>query len=199
MSDVPSVNGWATNAELIKDVAKLYLSRKDYVLDATYGLGNFWTLWRPVRLHRNDLWAPAGTVDTNHDFQALPFETRKFDVVVFDPDYKLNGTPAMKGFDERYGLAVPKRWQDRMEAIRLGAKEAARCSNDRVLVKCQDQVCSGQMRWQTDLVTEAVLGYGYRKVDRFDMLGGGVPQPEGRKQVHALGRGSTLLVFSRVD
>jgi hypothetical protein len=67
-----------------------------------------------------------------------------------------------------------------------------------LLAKCMDQVCSGQVRWQTDVLTARAVELGHRKVDRFDLLGGGRPQPNGRGQVHAYGRPSTLLVFRKL-
>lgn len=37
------------------------------------------------------------------------------------------------------------------------------------------------MRWQTDLVTEAIAELGGRKIDRFDIPTAGMPQPTERK------------------
>ena len=92
-----------------------------------------------------------------------------------------------------------------------GFRECVRISSKWILVKCQDQVCSGQMRWQTDWFTDYAKGLAFqgvklRKVDRFDMIGHAIPQPgiglpeddpRYRKQKHAHGRGSTLLVFQK--
>jgi len=45
------------------------------------------------------------------------------------------------------------------EAYRVLAKKGI------LMVKCQDQVEGGRVRWQTDLITEAVAKAGGRKVD----------------------------------
>lgn len=193
---VPAVSTWATNGDLIADVARVgWLTADMSVLDVTWGKGRFWTKWRPRILVGTDIDPERSPSGRAVDFRELPFGDRRFDAVVFDPPYKLNGTPRLET-DEVYGTGEVARWQDRMALIRDGAAECARVARKVVLVKCQDQVCSGQMRWQTDVVTEAVCAKGFRKADRFDMIGGR-EQPAGRSQKHARGRGSTLLVFVR--
>jgi len=194
---IPAVHAWANNAELIRDAAELWLEEDWTVLDPTYGRGAFWTLWRPARLYARDL-NEQKSEGPPVDFTNMPYPDRTFDAVVFDPPYKLSGTPKMGEMDERYGVDEPERWQDRMEKIRAGAVECARVADRVLMVKCQDQVCSGQMRWQTDMVTEAVCGDRegrWRKADRFDLIGKSMKQDEKREQKHAFGRGSTLLVF----
>ena len=190
---IPAVHAWPTNGHLIADVAKLHLHPDDRVLDATYGRGNWWTEYMPTILRTNDLHTPA---DYRMDFRNLEFDDRSFDVVAFDPPYKLNGTPALGDFDRRYGIAEPTSWQDRMQLIVDGFVECQRVASRLVLAKVQDQVCSGRVRWQTLALVEHASGF--RLVDRFDLVGGGRPQPSGRRQVHAHGRPSTLMVFERV-
>lgn len=190
---VLAAHTWRNNAEMIADVARLgYLN--GHVMDATYGeTGGFWTIWRPDGLVAHDL-----KVD-GVDFTALPELDATYHAVVFDPPYKLSGTPASAGFDTRYGVDQYVRWQDRMLLILRGVAECGRVvkPGGHLLVKCMDQVCSGQMRWQTDAVTRKAQESGFRKVDRFDLLGKFRPQPAGRSQVHARGRPSTLLVFRK--
>lgn len=195
---VRAYNDWPTNGHLIADVAKLgWLRDDDRVLDVTYGMGVFWKVWQPKTLIGCDIDPDKSPFGRSVDFTALPWNLPMFDAVVFDPPYKLNGTPD-EAVDARYGVAETSTWQDRMELIRAGCVECARVSKDRLLVKCQDQVSSGRVRWQTDLVTDTVLGLGgWRKADRFDMTGTSRPQPGDRKQKHAHGRPSTLLVFQR--
>lgn len=191
-------NDWPTNADLIVDVARLgWLRDDDRVLDPTYGLGVFWKKWRPRRFVGCDIDPEKSMLGRSVDFTDLPWHGQFFDAVVFDPPYKLNGTPDGT-MDGRYGVHEVSTWQDRMELIGAGARECARVSCDRLLIKCQDQVSSGQVRWQTDYVTDVIGGLGgWRKVDRFDMIGTARPQPGDRKQKHAHGRPSTLLVFQR--
>jgi hypothetical protein len=191
---VPAAFAWPTNGHLIADVAKLYIDPDAVVLDPTYGRGTWWTRFRPAHLIAHDL-----DLD-GIDFTALPEADASMDVVAFDPPYKLNGTPT-PAVDARYGVAGSyKRWQDRHALIRAGMDEAARVLRPGgvLLLKCQDQVCSGRMRWQTDEFSAHGAVLGLRKVDRFSMLGTTRPQPmKGRTQQHSHGQPSTLLVFER--
>lgn len=197
MADVPAIHDWPSNAELIRDVAQVgYLKEEWTTLDPTYGYGTFWKLWKPLILVATDL-DPKKSPSSKHgqDFTDMPYLDQAFDAVVFDPPYKLNGTPD-EAVDERSGVHKATRWQDRMKLILKGTAECARLAHEVLLVKCQDQVCSGKVRWQTDEVTEVAKLAGLRKVDRFDLLGGR-PQPEGRDQKHARHNSSQLLVFMR--
>lgn len=177
---------------MIADVAKLgYITGT--VLDVTYGRGTFWKNWKPETLITHDL------ATDRVDFRSLPEKDESVDCVVMDPPYKLNGTPALGEFDKRYGVDVPMSWWQRHTMIKNGIREAERVLRKKghLLLKCQDQVSSGQVRWQTIEFTGYALSLGLRLVDRFDMLGKGRPQPKWRRQVHAQGRPSTLLVFKK--
>lgn len=185
---------WPTNAHMIKDVARLgYLHRDAFTLDATYGLGNFWTQWRPTRLITVDRYTLA---DVKADLRYMPFRPGSFDVVVNDPPYKLNGTPSAT--DKAYGVHVPTRWQDRMSLIRASVHACAYLVKPKgyLLVKCQDQVVSGRMVWQTDVVTYAAGQMGMKKIDRLDFLTDPRPQPHTR-QLHARRNYSSLLIFAK--
>lgn len=65
-----------------------------------------------------------------------------------------------------------------------------------LIVKCQDQVVSGKVVWQTDIVTYAAGQVGMKKVDRLDFLTDPRPQPHTR-QILARRNYSTLLVFQK--
>ncbi len=65
-----------------------------------------------------------------------------------------------------------------------------------LLLKCQDQVCSGQVRWQTREFADHAEQLGMRLVDALHLLGHR-PQPAGRRQVHARRNYSTLLVLRK--
>lgn len=186
--------GRKTNAQAIAECVELgYLTDVMSVLDVTYGLGNFWSDWRPTDLTACDL-NPEKAPDFIADFRKLPFQDRSFDAVVIDPPYKLQGKPASGDFDERYGIEIPARWQDRMQLCEDGVIEAARVADDMLFVKCQNQVCSKKVRWQTTIFTEAAVGFGL--VTQLQ-VNGYRPQPSGRPQRTPRNNFSTLLVLKR--
>jgi len=194
-----------TNAELIADCAALgYLRTDDPTFDATYGQGAFWKVWQPSALLAADLHngerSHRGRWVHAWDFTHLPLSDRSFDAVVFDPPYKLNGTSTGIGAsvaDAAYGVDTPASWQDRHALILAGITECARVTHRMLLVKCQDQVCSGAVRWQTRILADHAEAEGFRLVDMLHVQGSR-PQPAGRRQVHARRDYSTLLVLDRV-
>lgn len=195
---VLAIDKYATNADLIVACAELgYLRDEWRTLDPTYGEGTFWNKWRPRYLTRTDLnadkspdWVGGRT------FTKMGWPSRYFDAVVFDPPYKLNGTPDAT-IDERYGVDTPMRWQDRMELCKAGILECARVLGaGYLLVKCQDQVCSGKMRWQTIEFADVAASCGLGLVDRLDFLSYRA-QPANVRQIHARRVSSQLLVFKR--
>jgi hypothetical protein len=191
---VPAVHRWPTNGHLIYDAWRLgYVS--GHVYDATPGRSSLWT---QVLRDAPECDAEFSWNWLRDDFRNLPQADNKYDTVLYDPPYKLNGTPAMGEMDERYGIAVPTKEPDRLDLMTAGLAECIRITRKggHILAKCQDQVCSGRMVWQTDLLTIHAYAEA-QKVDRFDMIGHTVPQPPGRAQRHAYGRGSTLLVFRK--
>jgi hypothetical protein len=127
------------------------------------------------------------------------FSNHYYDVVVFDPPYKLNGTD--RGEGARYGVAGENvRWQDRMDLMHAGFVQCARVCKvgGIVLFKLQDQVSSGKVRWQRFHAWDWAKECGLELVDMLDMLGGR-PQPAGRKQMHARRNSSTLMVFRKYN
>lgn len=190
-----SATKWANNSELISDCRKLgYISGK--VLDPTYGLGNFYNVHRPEGLITGDLSRDA---DIRLDFTSLPFSNGTFDTVIYDPPYKLNGTPT-DFVDDRYGVGKYTRWQDRMALIENGQRECARVvkKGGYLLTKCMDQVVSGKVRFQSDLLTGQTYACGLEKVDELLFLTNPREQPHTR-QIHSRRNYSTLLVFQRVS
>lgn len=172
------LGAWMSNGDLIAEVARLGYLDGD-VLDATYGLGTFWKTHRPESLVAND--RDVDVPGYRFDYREFPTEwDRKFDAVVFDPDYKLNGTPALGEFDARYGIGGDVNREQRYAAILAGARECYRVTRRFLLVKCQDQVESGRQWWMGDDVTATIYAGGGRKVEEFFYLGGGRAQPKDR-------------------
>lgn len=186
---------WGTNALMIAEAVLPLGYIEGRVLDATYGIhGGFWKQWTPPDLTTNDL--NAEQADHRYDFRTFPWEWGgTFDTVVFDPPYKLNGTPQMSDMDARYGTGGKLNREQKLSMIRAGALECYRLTRKWLLVKCMDQVEGGQMRWQTHMVHAALTTMGARLVDRFDLLFTPMPQPGNRPQRTARSNSSSLLVF----
>jgi hypothetical protein len=199
MSEIMRACRWGTNARLIAEAVVPLGYIEGDVFDATVGLNEgFWSIYRPRVLSTNDLNAP--NADFHEDFRMFSFDDRACDTVVFDPPYKLNGTPAMGDMDSRFGTADEHGKLNRdgkLAMIRDGAVECYRITSKWLLVKCMDQVEGGQMRWQTVMVHNALDQLGARLVDRFDFLTTPRPQPGNRGQKTARSNYSTLLVFRR--
>lgn len=214
MSALPvmATGPWKNNAEMIRDgvVPLGYLDRSWVTLDATWGLGRFWRFWQPDRLIGSDL---VGGRDLTADATRLPFPDGAFDAVVLDPPYKLNGTSHGTGpatGDADYGVADDwgDGWEGRHALIRAMITDATRVLRPPIprrgrrgarpggilLVKCQDQVCGGRVRWQTREFADHAESLGHRLVDRFDLRSYRA-QPAGRRQVHARRDTSSLLVL----
>ena len=197
--EIRAIGTRRNNAELMADAHALgYLPEP--VLDATYGTGRFWKIHRPEHLSTNDLYEPGA--DHVWDFTDLPVtpENVSWQTIVFDPPYKLNGTSTGKGpasGDDGYGVGGEYRGMEAVHGlIRAGMTELARFAEKYLLVKCQDQVCSGRVQWQTRIFADHGESLGLRLVDMLHVQGYR-KQPAGRVQVHARRDYSTLLVFRR--
>lgn len=196
MREIYAVFPWKTNAELISDAAELgYLKHGAKIADVTYGLGNWWTLWDPG----NDFWPSdlysCDDMVSDYDFCTLPYQDNEFDFVCFDPPYKLNGTDQGEG--QRYGIADHATVGDRYSIIRQGLHECNRILKPHgiLLFKCQDQVSSGKVHWQTiDFHNYAHFVLEMNLIDMFHMFGNSRPQ---RTQVHSRRNYSSLMIFEK--
>lgn len=196
--DVFAIGEWRTNSHMMVDVAHLgYLI--DPVLDLTVGeKWGFWQQYRPASLVTNDV---NDAVPADFHFDAtrrIPdFMDQEFGTVVWDPPYKLGGTPQSPEMDRRFGT-TEYRPRSAVEALLIaGMTEGARLARAYLLVKTMDMVNGGKVRWMTDMATQhAEQNLGLRKVDSL-LFRGGRAQPAGRSQQHARRNYSTLLVFGR--
>ena len=180
-SEILAVSSARTNAELVRDCAHLgYLERSMHVLDPTYGkAGGFWKLWRPDHLVACDIDPARSPIGFGVDFTDLPWPAT-FDAVALDGPYKLNGSGGSHESDDRFGVATRGvSWQARHQLIADGIAEAARVlvRGGVLLVKCQDQVCGGVVRWQTREFADAAERNGCTLIDALHLVGHR-PQPE---------------------
>lgn len=179
MTEILRAHAWGTNARMIAEAVVPLGYITGSVLDATYGQhGGFWKDWQPTRFTRNDLNAPD--VDCAHDFRAFPWRDRHITTVVYDPPYKLNGTPAMGDFDQRFGTGERLTLAEKLAMIRDGAIECWRLADRWLLVKCQDQVVGGHLQWMTRMIVDELVARGAVLHDQFVFLYKPIPQPARR-------------------
>ena len=200
---IKSIGDWKTNADMIVDVKSLgYLEGP--VLDLTYGLGRFWSRYRPDDLTTNDL-DVSRDADFAVDFTdtaacSEAFGAGHWGSVVFDGPYKYveRPTPASESdVDAAYGVDRYRSKAEVLALLKAGVvtSEALCARRGHVLVKCQDQVVSGSVAWQTfELVASAPPSLRFVDLLMFQSYR---PQPSGRRQVHSRRNYSTLLIFQK--
>lgn len=194
---VQSVVESRTNGPLIAAAAQLWIRPDDIVVDVTYGHGNFWTDYRPLRLVAHDL------IRDGVDFRDLPEDDASVDVVVFDPPYIAQGgreTSTTPEFLARYGLVdVPKTSPELVAYINAGITEAHRVlrRGGRLFVKCMDYVNSGRLVLGRHEVVRHALSLELEQVDEFIHYSGCGPQPPGRRQLHSRRAHTFLCVFQK--
>lgn len=193
-----AIGEWKTNADLIEDIAKLgYLKKEWLTLDTTYGEGKWWTKWKPDALVGCDIDPAKSPLGYSVDFRRLPFHDGTFEAVTYDPPYKLNGATTVEK-DKPYGVHVEATRDERLSLILDGMSEAARVliADGYLLVKVQDQVNGGKVRWQSDLCSEHAKSVNLEKVDLF-LFRSYRPQPANRRQLTARRNYSSLIVFKK--
>jgi hypothetical protein len=184
------------NADLMVEVAKLWIPPAAQVLDATYGRGLFWTKFAPRYL----------TAWTG-DFLAMPYGPDSFDVVVYDPPYTSTGgtptAPGVQDMSDRYGMDEVKGWRALLKMNALGLANMAAISRGLVLVKTADYVESGSRRWGHQNILDTAPHLGLKRVDEFVLVSGPGPQPKHnldgtrRRQEHSRRAHSFLVVFKK--
>lgn len=184
---------WASNADLIADCASLGYLRADVpTLDPTFGLGNWWTAWRPDVLIAHDLDPAKGD---GVDFRALPETDHSIGQAVFDPPYQAQGGAATSSIGDhlaRYGRGhdLPavntKSPASVQQLIGDGLAELARVLVPQapLLVKCADYIWSGKLWPGTHLTLTQALDLGFTLTDRLELIGEPGPQPKRGRCIH---------------
>lgn len=185
-----------SNADLIAKVAPLYLTGT--VLDVTYGLGNWWTRFRPPLFVAHDLKLDGV------DFRSLPEVEDSFDAVCFDPPYVPAGGTRTAGqtvAEKRYrdGFGLDPRSRTELDALIAGGLgEVARVSRRWVLVKCCDYVTGGRLVLGHLTVATVAEGLGLRVHDLIVHASGTGPGGHNITEIKRARRAhSYLFVFTK--
>lgn len=180
MSLVLAAQPWPTNAELIRDIAKLGIISIDVpLLDVTYERGIWWQLWRP-----HDLTALNRPIDGT-DFRNLAYPDNSWMQVAYDPPYAAQGsktTTTMSEYNGRYGRDVvasdPESVQD---LINDGLTEMWRITapGGIVLCKSMEYVWNAEIWLGTHWTLTHALSLGFMVEERFEMISTTAsPQPK---------------------
>jgi hypothetical protein len=203
---VRACHRWKNNSELIAEAARLYIPDDALVIDVTYGKGNWWKQYRPPP----DQFLYHDWKLDRVDFTDLPYPDCSFDVVAYDPPYKLNGSATSSldkgGFHVRWGLTEVANKHNRYTVLKAGQKECARVTDigGLLLMKCQNQSQGGRVHWQTyDFKEYGEEECGLKLIDEFEMIGHWIKQStkangKPRVQKRAHGRPSVLQVYQKV-
>jgi hypothetical protein len=154
-----------TNAELMENVARLWIKDGDVIADVTYGRGAFWKKLRPPDF-AHDI-AKDGV-----DCRNLPHADGSLDCVVIDPPYRPGH--GSKGFGENgmakaYQLGPLDTINDVLDLYRDAIREAARVlkAGGRLMVKCQDLSYANRLHLVTLDVLRDILENGFELADQF--------------------------------
>lgn len=186
-----------SNAEMISQVAELYLKDDMIILDPTYGRGMWWKKWKPKILVARDL------ATTGHDYTHMPDPNETFDAVAFDPPYVVKGgreTSGITEFDDRYGLKnAAKTPKKLLEETKIGLSECFRVVKPGgiVLLRTMSYISSGKRVPAVTELAHYASTIGFEELDMLIYANKGRMQPPGRRQVHFRNNYSVLFVFRR--
>lgn len=197
---------WRTNGDMIADMHKLGYIGDMTTLDATYGKGNWWTVWAPRLLKTNDI-SPDIETDFSFDFR-FPPQGMWWPQICYDPPYVSLGATSnkrVKDFSSSYGLKAPAKQkhpaQDVQQVINDGLTALTGClgKGGTILVKCQVYTTGGAV-WPGVYHTmchAATLPLKF--VDRFVHVRTPGVQPKGLVQRHARANCSELLIYRKTS
>ena len=186
------------NNQLLRDVLRLYARPGHRILDMTYGRGLMWRKIskRQYRLITLDAVTPAMV---RADFRDLPFVAEAFDIAILDPPYAGHGKPEVKPsladcYQVNHDFA-PRSVSKLRALYATGIEEAARVLKPSgvLIVKCQDQLSSGQ-EW---IHAELLAVPGWKALDLFVLVQQGQPLMRWEHQWHARKNHSYFVVLAR--
>lgn len=191
--EVRTVTEWPTNGHMIADMHRMgWIRDTDRVIDLTYGLGVFWSVWRPERLVAHDLNPVKGD---GVDWRALPDEDGSADVIVFDGPYAAPGGRATSTIDDmhdRFGMrTMPRNPEEAHAYLCTAFPEIVRVLRPKVLrhpdprfrtgglalVKCMDYVWGGRYRRAVDALINEAERHGLMLLDMAIYVDEPGPQP----------------------
>lgn len=203
-----SAAAWPTNADLIAEVAELFVPVRPFAIDLTYNTGKWWKKYRPFNLFENDLDERYGS--WHDDFRCTSWAAETFDLVAYDPPYQAQGgrkTSTIPSMNDAYGRDLSaKTPAANQQLINDGLTEAVRiCAVDGiVLVKVMDYITSGKLWLGCHHTLTHALTLPVRVEAIYHHVGGPGPQPRSnldgtdRVQKHPRNNASMLYVLRKI-
>jgi hypothetical protein len=205
------------NADLIAQVASVYLPDHALVCDMTYGKGVFWRKCRHRRLtvyasdltrrHAEpppqlDFLCPLHTHFVQADFRRLPYPAGVFDCAMLDPPYVHHGDTHVTDTSYNNGATTGGMYhKDIMATVYLpGILEAARVvkPGGQLWIKGKDEIESGKQCWAHHELYDLALAQGYFVATDYALLQTTPPNPQRwERQLHLRKTHSTLWIFTR--
>jgi hypothetical protein len=185
------------NADLIANVARLYLHPGDVICDVTVGQAVF---WKKVDLTQYKFFGTDVALRPSVDLRKLRYKDGYADHLVLDPPYQHDGED-FTGAQYNARRTVRKmRHADIINDLYGGGLEEAR----RVLkpgglcwVKCCDEIEAGKQRRSHIEIRQIAIGLGFEDVDLFILHRAAPPMLRQRRQIHARKNHSFLWIFRK--
>jgi tRNA G10 N-methylase Trm11 len=175
---------------LLPHILGLYVPEGSTIADVTHGKGAFWTKTDTTRydLRPTDLL-------TGVDFRHLPYEPASIDCLMLDPPYMHGGPTIKESINKRYRNDNTSH----ESVIRLyasGLVEAARVLRKKgiCIVKCQDEIESGQQHFSHMELIQLLELLGFAIVDLFVLVQSTIPAIRDARQQHGRKNHSYALV-----
>jgi hypothetical protein len=192
-----------SNADLIVQVASLYLNPGMVVADVTYGTGAF---WKQVDTEQYDF--RPSDIATGVDLKHLPYGDDEIDVLVLDPPYMYNPKGTVKeslsvGYRLNESLELQlddlRTTDDVLNLYYQGIKEAYRVirRGGQLWLKCQDGIESGKQRWQHIRIFNEAEAMGWYGKDLFVLQTLSRPAIRWPHQLHARKNHSYLWILEK--
>lgn len=201
-TQVLRAHNWRNNSDLIANgvVPLGYIKPDDYVLDPTFGKGNWWNEYQPKRFRYHDLKLDGVRFERLHEH----YDPGIFDVVAFDPPYIAPGGRASSTttvFNGAYGINDCPRTPNELHAQIVAGMASIKLvlrPGGLMLLKCMNYVTSGKYLTAAYDLLEAATEHGWFKlVDEFIHVGSPGPQPKRDQQLHTRANYSNLFVLER--
>jgi DNA modification methylase len=185
------------NADLIANVARLYLRPHDVILDVTIGRAAF---WKKVDLSAYRFFPTDIAMKPSVDLRKLPYNDNYADHLVLDPPYQHDGEDHVGAqYNARRTVRKMRHADIVNDLYGGGLREAWRVLKPCGLcwVKCCDQIEAGKQRRAHIEIFTMAQELGFEDVDLFILHRAAPPMLRQRRQLHARKNHSFLWILRK--